>query len=716
MILGLDKKDVYTSGVQNSYNFTIGDEAMIISILRDKLYSNPKKTLIQEYVSNARDAHREVGKAEVPVEIYLPGKYDRFLKVKDFGPGISPSRARDVFCGYGNSTKRSSDKETGGFGIGAKSAWSYVDSFNIETIVDSKKYYYSCYIDATNKGKMDLLQVEDTEEENGTSVIIPVKESDIYIFHQLVTTLFKYWTVKPKIIGADIKFPSFDIIATGKVSVPYTRTETVLDDIELIKEIEIQDNVEVEYVFHGEDEKFILIDELRYPINLDKMTVKDSNTLKYLNHVCFKFNTGILSINPNREDIIYDERTSNIINSMIKVLLIDIIDIIQKEVDTIPTLIEAYALMKDKMKIYPIIDIFKNVKWNDYYLSNGYVNYLGTKYTCITCNKNNGRLNRSDSSRLIPLKSNNVYYVNDENKITADRRRLRTLLFDRQMSEIVVIQPNYTDDTLDYNEDIVEDKILKDLNVINLSTIPKSKTITSNRIKGNCKAYVFNYSNGRRTNWDLEDINYIDDSGIYVIVSDGSAMKYSSDMLNYISKICKIEILGIPIRYKEKIEANTDFEELTEYIKRWHPTFELPKDKIIQYNLSKYRTYSIDDSVLRTIKKILPRLDDADFFKNLIDSNDHLMKTNANSSDTFIDEYIKICVHFNLTYNTNSDNVVDEKFNTLTICKKKFDSWYLKTYKSVIRYTYSIGSDELDTLVELFNSIYQLKTLTLEYH
>ncbi len=179
--------------------FGMGNLAVVMTILRSKLYSNPIKTVVQEILSNARDAHREVNKADIPVEVTLPSVFNPNFEVKDFGPGISPERMSDVFLQYGNSTKRSDNLQTGGFGLGAKSPFSYTDSFVIESITDSKKRVYVAYIDETSIGKMSLISVENTTESNGTTIKIPVKQEDFSEFESNYRDVTEYWDVRPEV-------------------------------------------------------------------------------------------------------------------------------------------------------------------------------------------------------------------------------------------------------------------------------------------------------------------------------------------------------------------------------------------------------------------------------------------------------------------------------------------------------------------------------------
>ena len=94
--------------------FSIGDSAMVISILRDKLYSNPIRVITQEYFSNAVDSHIENGNPETPVEIKCPTVLEPTWEVTDFGVGLTPSQITEVFSRYGVSTKRDSDKNLAG--------------------------------------------------------------------------------------------------------------------------------------------------------------------------------------------------------------------------------------------------------------------------------------------------------------------------------------------------------------------------------------------------------------------------------------------------------------------------------------------------------------------------------------------------------------------------------------------------------------------------
>ena len=125
-IPGLDKPaEVDASGVDGmSFNFGIKDPRVVFTILREKMYSNPHKAAMQEYLCNARDANRANGMKKVPIDLYFD---DDEVRVKDRGLGIQPWDIAGIFVQYGESTKRDNDRMTGGWGLGCKTGFAIGD-------------------------------------------------------------------------------------------------------------------------------------------------------------------------------------------------------------------------------------------------------------------------------------------------------------------------------------------------------------------------------------------------------------------------------------------------------------------------------------------------------------------------------------------------------------------------------------------------------------
>src|SRR5688572_3649345 len=79
------------------------DQAHILSILRDRLYTNKVLAVLREYSANAWDAHVDAGKADVPIKVVLPTKLDPSLIIRDYGKGLSEEEIFEVYVKYGAS-------------------------------------------------------------------------------------------------------------------------------------------------------------------------------------------------------------------------------------------------------------------------------------------------------------------------------------------------------------------------------------------------------------------------------------------------------------------------------------------------------------------------------------------------------------------------------------------------------------------------------------
>lgn len=184
LILGEDIK---------SYKATVDESDIkhIMWVLSSSLYSDAIGSMIREIVSNAYDAHIESKNTEDNIIIDFT---DNILTIKDFGTGLSPEKINNVYRKFGKSTKRDSNEAIGSFGIGKYSVFSYTDMYYIETVVDNILYKYILNKES-GIPEISLLTETVLEEEtkNYTSVIIPTKGNDsstIYNKVQEQTFLF----------------------------------------------------------------------------------------------------------------------------------------------------------------------------------------------------------------------------------------------------------------------------------------------------------------------------------------------------------------------------------------------------------------------------------------------------------------------------------------------------------------------------------------------
>lgn len=158
------------------------------------LYQNKIYTPVQEIICNARDAHREIGKPEHSFNIQVT---DSQFIVRDFGSGISPDKAKNIFCSIGESTKTNDNTQTGGFGIGAKSPLAYTNQFEVVSYVNGIEYHYIIAKNGESL-EMNLISESTSDLTNGTKVIIPIKNSyDKKDFINAVEKTCTFWEQKP---------------------------------------------------------------------------------------------------------------------------------------------------------------------------------------------------------------------------------------------------------------------------------------------------------------------------------------------------------------------------------------------------------------------------------------------------------------------------------------------------------------------------------------
>jgi len=278
--------------------FGIADNKVMYDILRNQLYTNRIGAICREVASNSRDANRESGRGEIPIEIEivtpnsLLSPADCYISFKDVGLGISPKRMKEVFLLYGASTKRNTNKQVGGFGIGAKTPFAYSPTFTIITIVEQNgvkiKYTYVATLNASERGQIVELESEPVEKTTmtGTQIIVPIKNEDVSSFEKEVYFHTALWDVVPKYIG----------FSTKPVEVKT-----------------VQDKGDFKIIDCGETSLFYntkfaaLIDGIPYKLNTSNLQWElpyGFRTGTYI--IAFPFENGQLHIQASREDIQYD--------------------------------------------------------------------------------------------------------------------------------------------------------------------------------------------------------------------------------------------------------------------------------------------------------------------------------------------------------------------------------------------------------------------------
>lgn len=298
-------RELQTQGVEKEGEFSISldDQSHILSILRDQIYTDKVLAVLREYSSNAWDAHREVDKGDLPIEVHLPEPIDPTLTIRDFGPGISDEGIFSVYTKYGKSTRRGTNNAVGMLGIGSKSGFAYSDTFTVTSWHGGFKRVYVAALDESEKGVMQRLDEEPCKpSETGIEIKIPVDPTDCYEFQRKARDLFKHFIPQPKI---NMDLPEFN---------PHVRKhgwfeeekEGVYSNKEWVAVMGcVPYRVDMSQVHSELEEQWQIIDRLRGGIF---------------------FNIGEVHIAANREELKYSEYTKEAIITKLQLLVEEYID------------------------------------------------------------------------------------------------------------------------------------------------------------------------------------------------------------------------------------------------------------------------------------------------------------------------------------------------------------------------------------------------------
>lgn len=156
-------------GGAKAKGFSISTSPEFIEVLSSSLYADKPLAVMREVMCNQWDAHITAGRKDKPIEITI--EEDKII-FRDYGNGIADDMMEDVYCTYGESTKRSETATTGGFGLGSKSPFAISDTFTVTSMHNGIKTIY-----AVSKGS----EVTDHLPSLTPVVSIPTTESGLLV-------------------------------------------------------------------------------------------------------------------------------------------------------------------------------------------------------------------------------------------------------------------------------------------------------------------------------------------------------------------------------------------------------------------------------------------------------------------------------------------------------------------------------------------------------
>jgi hypothetical protein len=197
----------------NMQSSTMGMDAsgadMATYYLRDKIYSDKIMAVVREYVCNALDEHKKhnISRA-VDFGLRTVDNETSFF-VRDYAKGLSEHDIRNIFGMYFRSTKSADNNQTGGFGIGGKSAFSYTDTFYVKSFYNGVCSTYACALGGGNSGIPvgHILKVsEEKTGETGLEVSLETKKEDRSDFYNKSRLFIRFCTASVVFHNGDEQF------------------------------------------------------------------------------------------------------------------------------------------------------------------------------------------------------------------------------------------------------------------------------------------------------------------------------------------------------------------------------------------------------------------------------------------------------------------------------------------------------------------------------
>lgn len=294
-----DQKNVLIGQSSKTQGFGVTNDPVLMGILSTGLYGNPMRTMIQEVMFNAWDAHRMGKCQDKPIDIYINDTSG--LIVRDYGPGINPKEMVPIYCIYGNSTKRKDDALTGGFGLGSKSPYAYTDSFTVTSHYENtKNMYIMNRVSEENNGGPGMTPIIEgvPTSESGLLVTIPLKnEHDMTRAYRFIKELLFLSGIK-----ANLHFKD--------------EVETIEADEVLPGEWTIDDD--------RTGEIFAVYGGVRYKISEDDAYSAEFRFVSKMAHLLgtmyIGFKPSSLTPLPSREGLNLNERTVDAIKNQLEIM------------------------------------------------------------------------------------------------------------------------------------------------------------------------------------------------------------------------------------------------------------------------------------------------------------------------------------------------------------------------------------------------------------
>ncbi len=632
MIINQDKQEVENLDEFKSRSFGFHKSAKAFQLIIKNIYSNPVKSAFCEILQNARDSVYLAGKQEDTIEVYLPSRLNPEFKVVDFGIGLSHKFMMEKYTLAFYSSKDQNEEMAGGFGCGRLSVLALTSTYNVISVHNGKRYFYSIFINGDGEPEIVTINHEDTSDCNGFTVSCPVLPEHVPQFQEEAKKILKYWKVKPTIKNVDnFVIPKIEVEIEGAnwmIMKPWPESylHTYPQCVAGIYSYDI--NI----------------------ANIPKLSIAQTAILQSSGLVLFM---GASDVSPqvNRQGLTYDNNTIKNIKAALDNVINDIGAAIQREFDKCTSSWDAKILYH---KYFHADGVAKNigkllgekykVKWNGMEIIDTVFDFADKDGKAIDGIKimsywqkysRNGNYS-TDSGQVIDImvSGKTRLYVNDlDNPNMGVTKRMRyTMNQARTTGNKESVNPYVVTFKNKAAQDLFFEKtLLTPDNLLSIKAIEVPKDLIARSYEKNSKhtskVFEFGYMSKTRgvkesDSWIEHEIDLESEEGIYIeiekFVPVNSTNKHINETLEALKhfKLWSEDDILIGIKKKSKqlaeIAANPNWKIFEEYIKGFSNQLALSDEEL--QNMADYEYFSrftceFKGDDLKYLKSLASKLD-----------------------------------------------------------------------------------------------------------
>lgn len=421
-------------GTSQESQFKMKTSRKAFQILSD-LYSDKPLAIVRELGCNASDSMVAAGKADKPFHIHLPNALEPWITIQDYGTGISHENIYAIYSTYFESTKTNTNDQIGCLGLGSKSPFCYSDNFVVTSIHEGVKSIYNAYFNEQNTPAIALMSRQETSEENGIAIQIPVKADDFTNFKQAVEKAFRFFPIKPTISGGKVDWLDEKPLFTGKGWEAYNK--------------------------FGYGECYAIMGGVTYPVSIFKLDHKHQNLARKGGLVLY-FDMGELDFTPSRESLSYCDQTIKALNEKLAFVESDIkvkLSQMLSDKTNIMEAIRSVYVLRERFEHLTSSINFDNLKWRGIDIGNPYKIIQDLAKEGVTTYKYAtwGRSKYQESMQP-SFAVNSVWYYDDLPKGLVPRVRSYLKNVDNKAVMTIFTMEAFTKLTSNNNPDLVFDK------------------------------------------------------------------------------------------------------------------------------------------------------------------------------------------------------------------------------------------------------------------